>query len=55
MWQFDNRTVPDLKTALPGPKAEALLERDHRFTRPHAPRSSRRIIRLPRGVSDPRL
>ena len=34
MWQFDNRTVPDLKTALPGPKAEALLERDHRFMSP---------------------
>jgi 4-aminobutyrate aminotransferase len=34
MWQFDNRTVPDLKTALPGPHAQELLDRDHRFMSP---------------------
>ena len=34
MWQFDNRVVPNLKTALPGPKAQALLERDQRFMSP---------------------
>jgi 4-aminobutyrate aminotransferase len=34
MWQFDDRVVPDLKTALPGPKGQALLERDHRFMSP---------------------
>src|SRR6059058_2588448 len=34
MWQFENRTVPDLKTALPGPKGQALLERDQRFVSP---------------------
>jgi 4-aminobutyrate aminotransferase len=34
MWLFDNRTVPDLKTDLPGPKAQALLERDQRFMSP---------------------
>ena len=28
MWQFDNATVPQISTMLPGPKAEALLERD---------------------------
>src|SRR5438067_931933 len=34
MWQFDNCPVPSLKTALPGPKAQALLERDQRFMSP---------------------
>src|SRR5436309_9364252 len=34
MWQFDNRTVPHLKTPLPGPPAQALLERDHQYTSP---------------------
>jgi 4-aminobutyrate aminotransferase len=34
MWQFDNRTVPEIKTELPGPKAAALLERDQRFVSP---------------------
>jgi 4-aminobutyrate aminotransferase len=34
MWLFDNCTVPALKTALPGPKAQALLERDQRFMSP---------------------
>src|SRR5579859_2894114 len=34
MWLFDDRTVPDLKMALPGPNAQELLERDHRFMSP---------------------
>src|SRR5262249_40210023 len=34
MWLFDNCTVPNLKTDLPGPKAQALLERDQRFMSP---------------------
>jgi 4-aminobutyrate aminotransferase len=34
MWQFDHRTVPHLKTALPGPNAQALLERDHQYMSP---------------------
>jgi 4-aminobutyrate aminotransferase len=34
MWAFDNCTVPQIKTRLPGPRAEALLERDHRFVSP---------------------
>ncbi len=34
MWQFDDQTVPSIQTDLPGPKAQALLERDHRFTSP---------------------
>src|ERR1700722_5119974 len=34
MWHFDNRTVPDIKTALPGPKAQELLDRDARYVSP---------------------
>jgi 4-aminobutyrate aminotransferase len=34
MWQFDDRTVPDIHTELPGPRARALLERDHRYVSP---------------------
>src|SRR5437660_5364789 len=34
MWLFDNQTVPDIRTKLPGPKAQALLERDERYVSP---------------------
>src|SRR5438105_6829780 len=34
MWQFDNCTVPTIKTRLPGPRAQSLLERDQRFVSP---------------------
>src|SRR5437588_1760493 len=34
MWLFDNQTVPDIRTKLPGPRAAALLERDQRFVSP---------------------
>jgi 4-aminobutyrate aminotransferase len=34
MWQFDNCAVPQIKTALPGPKAQDLLERDERYVSP---------------------
>jgi len=34
MWLFDDRTVPDLTTPLPGPRAQDLLERDQRFMSP---------------------
>src|SRR6266540_5589051 len=34
MWHFDNQTVPDIRTKLPGPKAQALLERDQRYVSP---------------------
>src|SRR4051812_37136070 len=40
MWLFENCTVPALKTALPGPNAGELLERDHRFRSPPSPRAS---------------
>src|SRR5438067_9171115 len=34
MWQFDNDTVPNIKSKLPGPRGEQLLARDHRFVSP---------------------
>lgn len=34
MWLFDKETVPHIHTALPGPKAQALLERDARYMSP---------------------
>jgi 4-aminobutyrate aminotransferase len=34
MWQFDQHTVPDIRTPLPGPKAQALLERDEQYMSP---------------------
>lgn len=34
MWLFDNRTIPALKTELPGPRAKAFLERDQRYMSP---------------------
>jgi 4-aminobutyrate aminotransferase len=34
MWAFDDVQVPLIQTALPGPKARALLERDQKYTSP---------------------
>jgi 4-aminobutyrate aminotransferase len=34
MWHFDHYTVPSIKTDLPGPRAQALLQRDHRYMSP---------------------
>jgi 4-aminobutyrate aminotransferase len=34
MWAFDEYTVPDIHTALPGPRAQALLQRDARYVSP---------------------
>src|SRR5438132_2438290 len=34
MWKFDNYQVPNIKTSLPGPRAQALLDRDQRFVSP---------------------
>src|SRR5947209_13865083 len=34
MWHFDNETVPQIRTELPGPRARALLERDAQYVSP---------------------
>src|SRR5438046_10081748 len=34
MWKFENVPVPQIKTTLPGPRAQALLERDQRSVSP---------------------
>src|SRR5688572_3515499 len=34
MFLFDNDTVPNIRTAPPGPKAQALLERDQAYMSP---------------------
>jgi 4-aminobutyrate aminotransferase len=34
MWLFDDRIIPDVRTELPGPKAQVLLERDQRYVSP---------------------
>lgn len=34
MWQFEDANVPCIKPPLPGPRAQALLERDQRFMSP---------------------
>jgi 4-aminobutyrate aminotransferase len=34
MWLFENETVPNIRTELPGPRAQEFLERDARFVSP---------------------
>src|SRR6266849_6726142 len=34
MWHFDDCAVPRIRTELPGPRAQGLLERDARFVSP---------------------
>jgi 4-aminobutyrate aminotransferase len=34
MWQFEGRQVPQIQTALPGPKGRALLDRDEKYMSP---------------------
>src|SRR5499427_6893557 len=34
MWLFDDRTVPQLRTPLPGPRGQQLLRRDQQYTSP---------------------
>jgi 4-aminobutyrate aminotransferase len=33
-WLFDDQTVPDIRTALPGPNGQALLQRDAKYVSP---------------------
>src|SRR5271154_692025 len=34
MWVFDDRVVPDIRTPLPGPRAQRLLDRDQQYVSP---------------------
>src|ERR1700733_16324537 len=34
MWLFDDRAVPDIRTPLPGPRAQRLLDRDQQYVSP---------------------
>src|SRR5437762_13196161 len=34
MFHFDNHPVPQIKTALPGPRAQVLLDRDQQYMSP---------------------
>jgi 4-aminobutyrate aminotransferase len=50
MWHFDNRTVPDIHTPLPGPKARAQLERDQRFVSPSYTRAYPLVVERGSGA-----
>ena len=39
MWALDQHAVPQIQTPLPGPRAQALLDRDVRFVSPSYTRS----------------
>ena len=34
IWLFDDRVVPDIRTPLPGPRAQVLLDRDKQYVSP---------------------
>src|SRR5438876_4855556 len=50
MWQFDNVPVPHIKTALPGPRAQVLLERDQRFVSPSYTRAYPLVVERGSGA-----
>jgi 4-aminobutyrate aminotransferase len=50
MWQFDNCTVPQIRGPLPGPKAQALLQRDHLYTSPSYTRGYPLVVARGSGV-----
>jgi 4-aminobutyrate aminotransferase len=49
-WFFDSRAVPDIRTPLPGPKGQALLERDARFTSPSYTRAYPLVVERGSGA-----
>src|SRR5262249_45273070 len=51
MWLFDNQTVPSLRTPLPGPKAQALLERDQQYVSPSYTRAYPRRVERGGGAA----
>src|SRR5947209_3503125 len=50
MWLFDNQAVPALKTKLPGPKAQALLERDQQYMSPSYTRAYPLVVERGSGA-----
>jgi 4-aminobutyrate aminotransferase len=50
MWRFDNRTVPDVHTALPGPKAQEQLGRDALFVSPSYTRAYPLVVESGSGA-----
>src|SRR5262245_39920669 len=50
MWLFDNEMVARIQTALPGPRAAALLQRDQRFVSPSYTRVYPLVVRRGSGA-----
>src|SRR3974390_602712 len=50
MWDFDGEVVPQIATALPGPRAQALLERDQRFVSPSYTRAYPLVVERGSGA-----
>src|SRR6516162_6356063 len=50
MWLFENEVVPRIQTALPGPRAQALLERDQRYVSPSYTRIYPLVVERGSGV-----
>ena len=42
--------APDIKTVLPGPKAKAIIERDHQYTAPAYGRVYPLVVKQGRGM-----
>jgi 4-aminobutyrate aminotransferase len=49
-WAFDNCTVPDIRTQLPGPRAQELLARDERYMSPSYTRIYPLVVERGSGV-----
>src|SRR5437764_4894208 len=50
MWVFDDRVVPDIRTALPGPRAQRLLARDKQFVSPSYTRAYPLVVERGSGA-----
>src|SRR6266404_8470536 len=50
MWQFDDCTVPRIRTELPGPRAQELLERDMRYVSPSYTRAYPLVVERGSGA-----
>ncbi len=50
MWLFDDREVPDIRTPLPGPKAQGLLDRDQQYVSPSYTRAYPLVVERGSGA-----